>query len=223
MRSPIRALFVLLSSATMVGMGRQGPPIRLTPAEAKAHVGEIATVCGLIDHSSCGTLFFAPPDPEPFTVRLMGPRFERRPDEPFLHRAVCVLGTIERSTSQYSIAVADPSQVSLPEQSEPTPPPFAPDAHSYCERGVVLPKPRMEVKAEYTDEARKKKINGGVLMRGEVTVAGTVGEVQVLRSLDPGLDREAVRAFRQWTFEPGTYMGQPASIIVIVELTFSVR
>jgi protein TonB len=102
-------------------------------------------------------------------------------------------------------------------------PPLAPDAHTHCERGVVLPKPRKEVRAEYTAEARQKKITGGVLMRGEVKVDGTVGEVQVLRSLDPGLDREAVRAFRHWTFERGTYMGEPASIIAIVELTFSVR
>jgi hypothetical protein len=76
MRSYIRALFVLLSGATIAGIGRQAPSISLTPADAKAHVGEAATVCGQIDEYSCGpvfsTLFFAPSDPEPLTVRLVG-------------------------------------------------------------------------------------------------------------------------------------------------------
>ena len=73
MRSSITAPFVLLSGATIAGVGRQAPSSSLTPAGAKAHVGEAATVCGQIDEYSCGpvfsTLFFAPSDPEPFTLR----------------------------------------------------------------------------------------------------------------------------------------------------------
>ena len=44
---------------------------------------------------------------------------------------------------------------------------------------------------------------------------GTVGDVRITRSLDPdfGLDEEAIKAARQWLFEPGTRFGAPAAAI----------
>jgi TonB family protein len=54
---------------------------------------------------------------------------------------------------------------------------------------------------------------------------GTVGDVQVTRSLDRtfGLDEEAVKAARQWQFSPGTRLGQSVAVIVSIELSFSLR
>jgi TonB family protein len=47
----------------------------------------------------------------------------------------------------------------------------------------------------------------------------------VVRSLDPtfGLDQEAIKAARQWRFAPGTRMGQPVSVQITIELTFTLR
>ena len=57
-----------------------------------------------------------------------------------------------------------------------------------------------------------------------VNTDGTVSDVKVVRSLDTldGLDGEAVNAFRQWRFSPGTRQGQPVPVLVSVEMTFTV-
>jgi periplasmic protein TonB len=54
---------------------------------------------------------------------------------------------------------------------------------------------------------------------------GSVGQVQVVRSLDGtfGLDQEALKAVRRWRFRPGTRFGQPVSVLVEIELTFTLR
>ena len=56
---------------------------------------------------------------------------------------------------------------------------------------------------------------------------GTVGEVRVTRSLDPvfGLDQKAIVAAKQWRFVPGKIRqtGQPVSVLVLIELTFTLR
>ena len=54
---------------------------------------------------------------------------------------------------------------------------------------------------------------------------GTVENVQVRKSLDRtyGLDEEAIKAARQWRFEPGTRNGAPVAVLVAIELTFTVK
>jgi TonB family protein len=54
---------------------------------------------------------------------------------------------------------------------------------------------------------------------------GTVGDVQVIRSLDStfGLDGEAIKAAKQWRFAPGTRMGEPVPVLITIELTFTLR
>ena len=61
--------------------------------------------------------------------------------------------------------------------------------------------------------------------RALVLADGTVGEVRIARSLDPvfGLDREAMRAVKAWTFAPATRGGTPISMWVSIELTFTLR
>jgi protein TonB len=71
----------------------------------------------------------------------------------------------------------------------------------------------------------RAKVQGTVLLQCVVRPDGGVTDVQVLRSLDPvfGLDQEAIKAARQWRFEPGTRMGQPVSVQITIELTFTLR
>src|SRR5262245_58480680 len=58
-----------------------------------------------------------------------------------------------------------------------------------------------------------------------VKADGTVGDVEVLRSLDKtfGLDQEAIQAAKAWQFEPGTRNGEPVPVLVTIELTFTLR
>jgi TonB family protein len=54
---------------------------------------------------------------------------------------------------------------------------------------------------------------------------GTVGEVNVIRSLDTtyGLDASAVFAAKQWRFNPGMKDGVPVAVRVTIEMTFTLR
>jgi len=90
---------------------------------------------------------------------------------------------------------------------------------------VTSPRPIREVKAEYTQEALRRKITGMVLIQGVVGTDGTFHEGHVIRSLDPiyGLDDEALKAAAQWQFTPGMRGGQPVPVMVAIEIGFYVR
>jgi protein TonB len=91
--------------------------------------------------------------------------------------------------------------------------------------GVLLPRPLREVKPQYTADAMRAKVQGTVLLECVVLPDGTVGKVEVVRSLDSafGLDQEAVKAAKQWRFAPGTRFGEPVAVLVTIELTFTLR
>src|SRR5215213_6057032 len=91
--------------------------------------------------------------------------------------------------------------------------------------GVTLPRVVKQVKADYTNEARANRIEGTVLLDVVVLAAGSVGEVTVTRSLDTvyGLDASAVRAMKQWEFEPGVKDGKPVAVRIAVEMAFTLK
>jgi len=91
--------------------------------------------------------------------------------------------------------------------------------------GVDLPRVIREVKPQYTADAMRAKVQGTVWLECIVLPDGTVGSVEVIKSLDPtfGLDQEAVKAAKQWRFVPGTRQGQPVPVLVTIELTFTLR
>jgi TonB family protein len=91
--------------------------------------------------------------------------------------------------------------------------------------GVNLPQPLKEVKPQYTADAMRAKVQGTVLLECVVLPDGSVGSVEVVRSLDSafGLDQEAIKAAKQWRFRPGTRFGEPVAVLVTIELTFTLR
>ena len=91
--------------------------------------------------------------------------------------------------------------------------------------GVQLPQPLREVKPQYTADAMRAKVQGTVLLECVVLPDGSVGSVEVVRSLDSafGLDQEAIKAAKQWRFRPGTRFGEPVAVLVTIELTFTLR
>jgi len=91
--------------------------------------------------------------------------------------------------------------------------------------GVELPAVLREVKPKYTAEAMRAKVQGTVLLECVVLPDGSVGNVQVAKSLDStfGLDQEAIKAAKEWRFRPGTRLGQPVAVLVTIELTFTLR
>ena len=91
--------------------------------------------------------------------------------------------------------------------------------------GIVNPRVLREVKPQYTSEALRAKVTGTVILEVVVLPDGTVGDVRVTRSLDPvfGLDEEAIKAARQWLFDPATRFGEPVALLVSVALDFNLR
>jgi protein TonB len=91
--------------------------------------------------------------------------------------------------------------------------------------GVTTPIVLREVKPQYTSDAMRAKVQGSVWLECVVRPDGSVGDVKVLRSLDStfGLDLEAMKAARQWRFRPGTRLGEPVSVLVIIQLDFTLR
>jgi len=89
--------------------------------------------------------------------------------------------------------------------------------------GVLPPRLLREVRADYTDEARRANITGEVVLEIVVRRDGTVGDIRVLRRLDPGLDQRAVQAVRQWRFAPATLKGAAVDVVVEVGVEFKLR
>ena len=80
-----------------------------------------------------------------------------------------------------------------------------------------------EVKPAYTTAALLQRIQGTVVLEVIVTRDGCAADIRVIRSLDPGLDLEAVNATAQWRFEPGRLAGVPVDVLVNVMLDFTIR
>jgi periplasmic protein TonB len=89
--------------------------------------------------------------------------------------------------------------------------------------GIEPPRLLREVKAQYTEDARKKGVTGDVLLEIVIRSDGSVGDVKVLRGLGFGLDDRAISAVRNWRFAPARRLGTPVDVIVEVEVEFSLR
>jgi protein TonB len=89
--------------------------------------------------------------------------------------------------------------------------------------GVSAPVLVKEVKPQYTARAKDAKIQGTVLLECVVETNGSVGDVKVTKSLDEDLDLEAVKAVRQWRFEPGKKDGKAVRVQITLEMTFTLR
>lgn len=89
--------------------------------------------------------------------------------------------------------------------------------------GIEPPRLLREVKADYTDEARRRGITGDMLLEIVVRRDGSVGQITIVRGLGAGLDQRAVAAVRQWRFDPARRRGAPVDVIVEVAVEFTLR
>lgn len=89
--------------------------------------------------------------------------------------------------------------------------------------GVEPPRLLREIKADYTDAARRRGIEGDVVLEIVVRSDGSVGDVRMLQGLDPGLNDRAAAAVRQWRFAPARRLNAPVDVIVEVAVEFRLR
>jgi TonB family protein len=72
----------------------------------------------------------------------------------------------------------------------------------------------------YTDEARRLRVEGEVLLEVVLEASGRVHVVRVVRGLGHGLDESAVRAAEQISFKPALRDGQPSDSTAVLHIIF---
>jgi protein TonB len=88
--------------------------------------------------------------------------------------------------------------------------------------GVSAPVVVYKVEPEFSEEARKAKLSGNVLMNLWVDARGNVVRARVLRGLGLGLDEKAIEAVKQFRFKPAMENGKPVAVEVNIEVDFQI-
>jgi len=86
--------------------------------------------------------------------------------------------------------------------------------------GVSAPVPIFRPEPEYSEEARKAKWQGAVLLQLVVDENGVPQEIKVIRSLGLGLDQKAIEAVQKWRFKPGRKDGKAVPVSANIEVNF---
>jgi TonB family protein len=86
--------------------------------------------------------------------------------------------------------------------------------------GVSAPVPTFRADPEYSEEARKAKWQGAVLLQVVIDENGVPQNIQVVRPLGMGLDQKAIEAVQKWRFKPGLKDGQPVPVAAVMEVNF---
>jgi len=86
--------------------------------------------------------------------------------------------------------------------------------------GVSSPHAIYEPEPEYSEEARKAKYQGVVVLQLIIGADGRPRDIRVARALGMGLDQKAIEAVRQWRFEPAFLGSQPVAVVVNIEVNF---
>lgn len=86
--------------------------------------------------------------------------------------------------------------------------------------GVTAPALIFKVEPEYSEEARKAKYQGTVLLYVQVDPSGKATNIRVLHSLGLGLDEKAMEAVKKWKFRPGQRDGKPVTVEAQIEVNF---
>jgi TonB family protein len=89
--------------------------------------------------------------------------------------------------------------------------------------GITAPAILREVKPDYTEEGRRRHVEGDVVVEIVVRSDGSVGSVKLLQGLGAGLDQRAIDAVRQWRFSPAKRYGVPVDVMVEVAMEFKLR
>ena len=85
------------------------------------------------------------------------------------------------------------------------------------------PKPVSMAEPQYSDEARKDKLQGTVVVAVVVDQQGLAQNIHVTRSLGEGLDEKAMEAIKRWRFEPGRLKGKPVRVAATIEVNFKLQ
>ena len=87
--------------------------------------------------------------------------------------------------------------------------------------GVGTPSCFYAPSPEYSDEARKTKYQGAVVVEGIINLDGRVSNIKIVKGVGMGLDENAIAAVKTWRCKPAVGPnGQPVRTLVPIEVTF---
>lgn len=86
--------------------------------------------------------------------------------------------------------------------------------------GVSAPVPIFKPEPEYSEEARKAKFQGTVMLFIVVDEKGNPRDLRVVRPLGLGLDQKAIEAVQRWKFRPGMKDGHAVPVQATIEVNF---
>ena len=101
-----------------------------------------------------------------------------------------------------------------PGMERPGPPVY--QAGGSVTRPVVI----YQVEPDYSDEARRAKVEGIVTIYFEVNERGLPQNLRIFRPLGMGLDEKAIEAVLKWRFRPGLKDGRPVTVTSQIIITF---
>jgi TonB family protein len=86
--------------------------------------------------------------------------------------------------------------------------------------GVSMPVAVLKVDPEYSEDARKARYSGTVVLSVVIDKDGHPQDIRVLHSLGMGLDEKAIEAVAKWRFKPGMRDGHPVNVRAQIDVNF---
>ena len=80
-----------------------------------------------------------------------------------------------------------------------------------------------DVQPQYTEIARKARIQGVVILQTIINKEGNITDVKILKGLPMGLADAAVSAVEQWKYEPATLNGKPVAVYFNLTVNFQLQ
>ena len=134
------------------------------------------------------------------------------PDEPEPIR-------IEEPEPEIDMPQIDDVVFGIPE----APPVAEPEGPIYVGGDVQPPEKLQAPQPQYTEIARKARVQGVVIVQAIIDKQGNVTNVKVLKGLSMGLDDEAVKAIKKWKFKPATLNGKPVDVYYNLTVNFRLQ
>ncbi len=103
------------------------------------------------------------------------------------------------------------------------PPSAEPDGPIMVGGDVRAPEKIAAPQPQYTEIARKARIQGVVIVQAIIDKDGNVTNVKVLKGLPMGLEEAAVEAIKQWRFKPATLNGRPVTVYYNLTVNFKLQ
>jgi len=206
-------MFVTLGAACLLAF-QPAPPV-VPPSGIANRAGQLVTVCATAtdvvkrENGSLALTIVRGRQRATVVVAAPGAGDASR----YQGKAICATGTAGKGTDGPWVDVASEENI--------TDDTFAATAFR-AGREISYPKPMREVKPDYPREALQAGIEGTVVVEAIVLPSGQVGDVRLVESLDPLLDRAALDAAKRWEFIPGLRFGQPVPVVVTLEMAFKV-